>query len=213
VMLRVTDTGTGMDDSTRARAFEPFFTTKAKGKGTGLGLATVYGIVDQSGGQISLDTGPGRGTTFRIYLPETTSRREMKKRAPAHVPEDGGTETLLLVEDNDSVRALSALALRRRGYTVYEASSAEEAIEWAQASGLRPDLLVTDIVMPGLSGPELAKRMTAQDPALRVLFMSGYTGAADEAHGNYLAGVPLLQKPFTAGKLAERVRLVLDTTA
>ena len=213
VMLRVSDTGTGMDDATRARAFEPFFTTKPKGKGTGLGLATVYGIVDQSGGQISFDTAPGRGTTFRIYLPATTSRREVKKRTPAHVPEDGGTETLLLVEDNDSVRELSALALRRRGYTVYEAASAEEAIEWAHASGLRPDLLVTDIVMPGLSGPELAKRLTEQDPSLRVLFMSGYTEAADEAHGNYLAGVPFLQKPFTAGKLAERVRLVLDTTA
>jgi two-component system, cell cycle sensor histidine kinase and response regulator CckA len=213
VMLRVTDTGTGMDESTRARAFEPFFTTKPKGKGTGLGLATVYGIVDQSGGQISLDTAPGRGTTFRIYLPETTFLRDTNNRAPSHVPGEGGTETLLLVEDNDSVRELAARALRRRGYTVYEAASAEAAIEWAHASGLRPDLLVTDILMPGLSGPELAKRMTQQDPSLRVLFMSGYTDAADEAHGNYLAGVPFLQKPFTAGKLAERVRLVLDTTA
>jgi signal transduction histidine kinase len=213
VMLRVTDSGTGMDDATRARAFEPFFTTKPKGKGTGLGLATVYGIVDQSGGQISLETAPGRGTTFRIYLPVTTSQQEARQRGPTHVPEDAGTETVLLVEDNDSVRELSALALRRRGYTVYEAANAEEAIEWSQTSGLRADVLVTDIVMPGLSGPELATRMTASDPALRVLFMSGYTDAADEARGNYLGGFPFLQKPFTAGKLAERVRLVLDTPA
>jgi two-component system cell cycle sensor histidine kinase/response regulator CckA len=120
---------------------------------------------------------------------------------------------VLLVEDNDSVRELSALALRRRGYTVYESANAEDAIEWSRTSGLRPDLLVTDIVMPGLSGPELATRLTESDPQLRVLFMSGYSDAADEARGNYLAGFPFLQKPFTAGRLAERVRLVLDTTA
>jgi signal transduction histidine kinase len=212
VMLLVADSGTGMDEGTRARAFEPFFTTKPKGKGTGLGLATVYGIVDQSGGQISLDTSPGRGTTFRIYLPVTTAVREGKRPTPAaHVQEDAGTETVLLVEDNDAVRELSVLALRRRGYKVYEAANAEAAIDWARTSGLRPDLLVTDIVMPGLSGSELAKYLTDKDPSLRVLFMSGYTDTADEARGAYLAGVPFLQKPFTASKLAERVRLVLDT--
>jgi signal transduction histidine kinase len=212
VMLLVADTGVGMDDATRARAFEPFFTTKAKGKGTGLGLATVYGIVDQSGGQISLDTGPGRGTTFRIYLPVTTAQREGKKPTLGRAHEGGGTETLLLVEDNDAVRELSALALRRRGYTVFEAATAEAAIEWARGCKVRPDLLVTDIVMPGLSGPELAHRLTEKDPTLRVLYISGYTDAADEAHGPFLAGVPFLQKPFTAAKLAERVRLVLDTS-
>jgi signal transduction histidine kinase len=213
VMLLVNDSGTGMDDATRARAFEPFFTTKPKGKGTGLGLATVYGIVDQSGGQISLDTAPGRGTTFRIYLPVTTAQHEERKRSLDRAQEAGGTETVLLVEDNDAVRDLSALALRRRGYTVFEATNAEAAIEWARSAGIRPDLLVTDIVMPGLSGPELAQCLTEADPALRVLFISGYTEAADEAQGAYLAGVPFLQKPFTAGKLAERVRLVLDTPA
>ena len=213
VMLMVGDTGIGMDEATRARAFEPFFTTKPKGKGTGLGLATVYGIVDQSGGQISLDTAPGRGTAFRIYLPVSTADRVSGHHAPVHVADAGGNETVLLVEDNDSVRELSALALRRRGYTVYEAASAEDAIEWSRTSGLRPNLLVTDIVMPGLSGTELARRLTEQDPALRVLLISGYTDTADEAEGNYLSGVPFLQKPFTAGKLAERVRLVLDTTA
>ena len=211
VMLMVADSGVGMDDSTRARVFEPFFTTKPKGKGTGLGLATVYGIVEQSGGQISLETAPGRGTSFRIYLPAATIEREEKKPLPPQAPVDGGTEVLLLVEDNDSVRDLLSRALRRRGYTVHEAANAEAAIEWSLRSAIRPDLLVTDMVMPGLGGPELARRLTEYYPSMRVLFMSGYTDAADEARGDYLAGVPFLQKPFTASTLAARVRHVLDT--
>jgi len=211
-MLLVSDSGTGMDDSTRAHAFEPFFTTKPKGKGTGLGLATVYGIVDQSGGQIALETAAGRGTTFRIYLPEASLGHDDVKPPQVLTREETGTEVLLLVEDNDSVREIAARTLRRRGYTVYEAASAEEAIEWALQSKLRPDMLVTDVVMPGQSGPELAHRLTEYYPSLRVLLMSGYTDAADEAQGAYLGGLPFLQKPFTAGQLAERVRLVLDTT-
>jgi len=210
-MLLVADSGTGMDDATRAHAFEPFFTTKPKGKGTGLGLATVYGIVDQSGGQIALETAPGRGTTFRIYLPEASLGHDQAKPPRVLVREDVGTETVLLVEDNDSVREIAARALRRRGYTVYEAASAEDAHEWACRAHVTPDLLVTDVVMPGESGPELAQRLTECYPALRVLLMSGYTDAADEAQGAYLGGLPFLQKPFTAGQLAERVRLVLDT--
>src|SRR6476469_1748538 len=209
-MLLVSDSGTGMDDSTRAHAFEPFFTTKPKGKGTGLGLATVYGIVDQSGGQIALETAAGRGTTFRIYLPEASLRHDDVKPPQVLTREETGTEVLLLVEDNDSVREIAARTLRRRGYTVYEAASAEEAMEWALQSKLRPDMLVTDVVMPGQSGPELAHRLTEYYPSLRVLLMSGYTDAADEAQGAYLGGLPFLQKPFTAGQLAERVRLVLD---
>jgi CheY-like chemotaxis protein len=212
VMLRVTDTGTGMDESTRARAFEPFFTTKPKGKGTGLGLATVYGIVDQSGGQISLETALGRGTTFRIYLPEAKIEQSEVKPPERRVHEDGGTEVLLLVEDNDSVRDLSARALRRRGYTVYEAASGEDAVDWWSKSGIKPDLLVTDVVMPGISGPQLARQLTESFPALRVLFISGYTGSADEMAGTSLAGLPFLQKPFSVGMLAERVRVVLDTS-
>ena len=211
VMLAIKDSGTGMDAATRARAFEPFFTTKPKGKGTGLGLATVYGIVDQSGGGISLDTAPGRGTWVRIYLPATKTTDDMPVAEAASRPrEGGGTETLLLVEDNDSVRDLAAKALRRRGYTVHEARHAEEAIEWALTSGIRPDLLVTDVVMPGLSGPNLAARLLQEIPHLRVLYMSGYTDDATAVHGNFWGGVPLLQKPFTPSTLAERVRLALD---
>jgi len=212
VMLLVADSGTGMDDSTRARAFEPFFTTKPKGKGTGLGLATVYGIVDQSGGQISLDTAPGRGTTFRIYLPEAQFEHHELKPPQRHSHQDGGTEVLLLVEDNESVRDLSARALRRRGYTVYEAANGEDAIKWWTTSGIRPDLLVSDVVMPGISGPQLARQLTELHPSMRVLFISGYTGAADESPGASLAGCPFLQKPFTVGTLAEHVRIVLDTS-
>jgi len=211
VTLLVSDTGSGMDEATRARAFEPFFTTKPKGKGTGLGLATVYGIVDQSGGQISLESAPGRGTTFRIYLPEAPVERHEVKPPPRPTHQDGGTEVVLLVEDNASVRDLSARALRRRGYTVHEAASGEDALDWWAKSGIRPDLLVSDVVMPGISGPQLARQLTDAHPALRVLFISGYTGTAEESHGASLAGFPFLQKPFSVGKLAEQVRIVLDT--
>ena len=211
VMLAIKDTGTGMDAATRARAFEPFFTTKPKGKGTGLGLATVYGIVDQSGGGISLETAPGRGTCIRVYLPVTKATEDVGPVETAPPPrEGGGTETLLLVEDNDAVRDLAAKALRRRGYTVHEARNAEEAIEWALTSGMKPHLLVTDVVMPGLSGPNLAARLLQEIPRLRVLYMSGYTDDATAVHGNFWGGVPLLQKPFTPATLAERVRLALD---
>ncbi len=214
VMLAVTDTGTGMDAATRARAFEPFFTTKPKGKGTGFGLATVYGIVDQSGGGIALSSAVGHGTSIRIYLPATTAGEDAVRPVVPVIQKDaGGTETLLLVEDNESVRDLAARALRRRGYTVYEARTAEEAIEWSATSKVRPDLLVTDVVMPGLSGPNLAARLLHQNPKLRVLYMSGYTDDAAAVHGAFWGGIPLLQKPFTPSKLAERVRLALDASA
>jgi CheY-like chemotaxis protein len=203
-----------MDAQTRDRMFEPFFTTKAKGKGTGLGLPTVYGIVDQSGGAISIDTAVGRGTSIRIYLPITSSTEEPERHEPA-APSlaNGGNETLLLVEDNDAVRELAVHALRKRGYTVYEARNAEEAIEWSTTSRIKPNLLVTDVVMPGLSGPNLAARLLQENPRLRVLYMSGYTDDATAVHGAFWGGVPLLQKPFTPAQLAERVRLALDATA
>jgi two-component system, cell cycle sensor histidine kinase and response regulator CckA len=209
VMLSVTDTGVGMDAATRARAFEPFFTTKPKGKGTGLGLATVYGIVDQTGGGIALDTGPGRGTTIRIYLPVTTLLMEPERPAAAPAQTEG-TETLLLVEDNAAVRELSVRALKRRGYTVFEARNADEAIAWATTTSVKPHLLVTDVVMPGLSGPNLAARLMQLNPRLRVLYMSGYSDDATAVHGAFWGGVPLLQKPFTPAQLAERVRMTLD---
>ena len=212
VLLVVTDTGMGMDDATRARAFEPFFTTKPKGKGTGLGLATVYGIVDQSGGGIALDTAPGRGTAVRIFLPVTSATKgsDDKSNAPTSII-GGGAESLLLVEDNESVREVTAQALRRRGYTVYEARNAEEAIEWFSRSGSKVQLLVTDVVMPGLSGPNLAARLVRINPNLRVLYMSGYTDDATVVQGNFWGGVPLLQKPFTPAQLAESVRTALKS--
>ena len=209
VMLSITDTGVGMDETTRAHAFEPFFTTKAKGKGTGLGLATVYAIIDQSGGGIAMDTAPERGTSIRIYLPVTDAPAAVE-RQPAARGATEGTETLLLVEDNDAIREISAQALRRRGYTVFEARNGEEAIDWASKSVLLADMLITDVVMPGMSGPNLAARMLQQMPNLHVLYMSGYTDDATEVHGAFWGGVPLLQKPFTPSQLAESVRMALD---
>jgi signal transduction histidine kinase len=212
VMLAVGDTGTGMDEATRARAFEPFFTTKPKGQGTGLGLATVYGIVDQSGGGIALDTAPGRGTIVRIFLPVTSAKKQRDDRGEApSVAVRGGSETLLLVEDNDSVRQVTAEALRRRGYTVFEARNAEEALEWAGTPRAKFDLLVTDVVMPGLSGPNLAARLVRIHPQLKVLYISGYTEDATAVQGNFWGGVVFLQKPFTPTQLAERVRMALKS--
>jgi two-component system cell cycle sensor histidine kinase/response regulator CckA len=212
VRLGVSDTGTGMDANTRARAFEPFFTTKPTGKGTGLGLATVYGIVDQTGGASTIRTALGRGTTVCIYLPAVTAPAEKREPAPPPVTKTYGHESILVVEDNEAVRELALLTLRQRGYNVLEASSAEQALELI-AAGARPQLLLTDVVMPGLSGPNLAARLLQQNPRLRVLYMSGYSEEAVAAHGTFWGGVPLLQKPFTANQLAERVRIALDSTA
>jgi CheY-like chemotaxis protein len=211
VMLAVIDTGVGMDAETRARAFEPFFTTKSNGKGTGLGLSSVLGIVEQSGGAIYIDTVQGRGTARRVYLPVTFEESEKPASAPQAI-DSGGTETLLVVEDNDAVRDLAVQALRKRGYTVYEAQDAEAAIEWSMSSKVEPELLVTDVVMPGLSGPNLAARLLQEYPNMRVMYMSGYTDDATAVHGAFWGGVPLLQKPFTPGQLAERVRMALDAS-
>ena len=210
VMLSIIDTGVGMDEATRERAFEPFFTTKPLGKGTGLGLATVYGIVDQSGGGVSLESGPGLGTIVRIYFPATTAIEPPRAPEVQRISKDAGTETVLLVEDNEAVRDLTARALRRRGYAVHEARDGDSALHWMQTSGVRPHLLLTDVVMPGLSGPNLAARLIQLHPNLRVLYMSGYTDDVGAVNGNFWAGVPLLQKPFTPASLAERVRLALD---
>ena len=209
VQLTVSDTGTGMDAKTRAHAFEPFFTTKPVGKGTGLGLATVYGIVDQSGGAITMETALGHGTTVKIYLPAEPVPADRQEPVPARAA-TSGTESILLVEDNDAVRELAVQTLRGRGYTVIEARDGEEALQHV-IGGARVHLLVTDVVMPGLSGPNLAARLLQQIPRLRVLYMSGYGADATAAHGTW-GGVPLLQKPFTPSELAERVRTALDAT-
>ena len=206
VMLVVADTGTGMDAATRAQAFEPFFTTKPKGKGTGLGLATVYGIVQQSGGGLSVDSAPGRGTTMRVYLPATTAASSAAPAEPPPIRDSAGTETILLVEDNDAVRDLTARALRRRGYRVHEARDAQEALDWAANATVPLHLLLTDVMMPGASGPNLASRLLQRNPRLRVLYMSGYSDDPAAVHGD----LPLLQKPFTPAALAERVRATLD---
>ena len=212
VMLSVTDTGIGMDAATRARAFEPFFTTKPRGKGTGLGLASVYGTVEQSGGAIAIDSEVGRGTSVRIYFPVVNDVALEPEEPPVAVVRGGGGETILVVEDNDAVRGLARLALSARGYNVIEARNAEEALAWAEA-GSQPDLLLTDVLMPGLSGPNLAATLLHHNPKLRVVYMSGYSGDDASAHGPLWLGVPLLQKPFTPAQLAERVRMVLDAPA
>jgi two-component system, cell cycle sensor histidine kinase and response regulator CckA len=211
VTLSVTDTGTGMDAKTRAHAFEPFFTTKPTGKGTGLGLATVYGIVDQSGGAITIQTALGHGTSVRIYLPAVAAPVEMRPVDPPPAI-TYGTESILLVEDNDAVRELAQRTLKARGYAVIEARNGDEAIDLV-ARGAHAHLLLTDVVMPGLSGPNLAARLLQQNPRLRVLYMSGFNEDSAAAHGTFWGGVPLLQKPFTPNQLAERVRTALDTAA
>jgi PAS domain S-box-containing protein len=208
VRLVVGDTGIGMDSVTRSHIFEPFFTTKRQGEGTGLGLATVYGIIQQSGGAIQVDSEPGKGTSFRIYLPEAiqSTGADEPKAAPSAL---GGSELILLVEDEPSVRRLTANLLRDYGYAVLEVGRAEEALNVARAAPRRIDLVLTDVVMPGMSGPQLVAQLTAQGTATRALYMSGYSDVADRA-GLSLADFSILQKPFTPEGLSRRVREALD---
>jgi CheY-like chemotaxis protein len=211
VMLAVTDTGVGMDEATKARIFEPFFTTKAPGKGTGLGLATVYGLVQQSGGFIWVYSEPGRGTTFKIYLPRVDAAAE-GVAAAALTPVAGGTETVLLAEDAAAVRAVGKQVLERQGYTVLEAPDGEVALHLAQRHSGPIHLLLTDVVMPGMSGRQLADQLARTRPDTRVLFASGYTDDAVVRHGVLEEGTPYLQKPFTPESLARKVREVLDAS-
>jgi len=209
VMLAVSDTGIGMDHALQARIFEPFFTTKGPGKGTGLGLATVYGIVKQSGGHVRVYSEPGRGTVFKIYLPRTDAPTELAAAAaPGAVP--GGTETVLLVEDEHEVRGLAVEVLEGLGYTVLEAAGPGDATLIAERHAGLIDLLLTDVVMPGMGGRALASRVTAARPETKVLFMSGYTDDAIVRHGVLEPGMSFLEKPFTSQALALKVREVLD---
>ena len=211
VMLAVSDTGTGMSEETQAHMFEPFFTTKEKGKGTGLGLATVYGIVKQSGGFIWVYSEVGHGTTFKLYLPRV---QELAERAsqPAQTPARAarGTETVLVVEDEAPVRSVARQVLERHGYTVLEAPSAEAALDIATRYSGAIHLLLTDVVMPGLNGRELATRLADLRPDARVIFMSGYTDDAVTRHGVLEPGSAYVQKPFTPDAIARKVREVLD---
>ena len=210
VMVAVGDTGGGMDEVSQGRIFEPFFTTKELGKGTGLGLSTVHGIVKQSGGHISVYSEPGHGTTFKIYLPRLSRSEEKEAAAPSKCPLHRGSETILLVEDEDMVRHVARRLLEMNGYTVLEASSGHDALSVSQQTPGRIHLMLTDVVMPGISGGETAELLKAQLPDLRVLFMSGHTENSIVHHGVLNPGVAFLQKPFKHDLLVSKVREVLD---
>ena len=212
VMLAISDTGSGMDTETQSRIFEPFFTTKGM-KGTGLGLSTVYGIVKQSGGYIWVYSEPGRGTTFKVYLPLVSERGEAASVQPvAAVPQRlDGMETILLVEDESNLRRLARQYLQNQGYTVLEAADGAAAIQICNAHSGPIHLLLTDVIMPGMNGRELAHSISSLRPDVKVLYMSGYTENAIGHNGTLEAGVTLLQKPFTLPALKAKVREVLDS--
>jgi len=207
--LMVTDTGTGMDRGTLEHVFEPFFTTKAVGDGTGLGLATVYGIVKQSGGFVSVYSEPGQGSSFRIYLPLSGARLE-SGRAVASTPFGGGTESILVAEDEPAVRAIVARSLRAYGYTVLEARDGLHAIELAEAAATPPQLVITDIVMPGMGGKQLAAEIQERWPGVPILFTSGYTGTDAVRRGLLDEGTDFMQKPLEPETVAKRIRQILD---
>jgi signal transduction histidine kinase len=209
VQLSVTDTGCGMDAATRKRLFEPFFTTKDKGRGTGLGLSTVYGIIKQSGGNIWVYSEPGQGTTFKIYLPRTTDAQTAKEATQTDGSIKGRAEKILVVEDEPALRKLCAAILRHANYEVTAAANGGEALLLVEEGELRPDLVITDVVMPGMSGKVLVDRLKKVLPGLKVLYMSGYTDNAIVHHGVLDSGTPFIQKPFGRGDLERKIRALL----
>jgi len=212
VVLSVSDTGIGMDDDTRSRIFEPFFTTKDVGRGTGLGLSMVYGFVKQSGGNITVTSTPGQGTTFRIYLPMATGGAAWTPEAPDGSIVESGSETILLVEDEATVRKFLLSVLTQVGYRVIEAEDGKHALEICGSVGEKIHLLLTDVMMANMGGRELASRLSDLRPGLKVLFMSGYAEEVRPEGWEGREGVDFLQKPFSPGMLAQRVRSVLDST-
>jgi len=210
VLLQVSDTGAGMDALVQAHVFEPFFTTKPRGKGTGLGLATVYGIVRQSGGHITLDSALGQGATFRIYLPRVEAPLDAARGSSPVVAPAAGNETILVAEDERLVRVLAQKVLERAGYRVVVAVGGADALALAERHDGPIHLLLTDVVMPEMNGRDLARRLAALRPGVRVLYMSGYADEAVAQHGVLDPGTAFLQKPFTPEGLAKKVRSVLD---
>jgi len=211
VQVAVTDTGGGMDKQTKARIFEPFFTTKEKGKGTGLGLSTVYGIVKQSGGNIWVYSEPGKGTTFKIYLPrDFSSRTPTYTKLPAVLSRIMGTETILVVEDEEALRKVAKRSLEAAGYKVLIAADGDDALLKGTQHAGDIHLLLTDVVMPRMSGRVLAQELSKTRPTLKVVYMSGYTDNAIVHHGVLDAGTQFLAKPFTSADLTSKVREVLD---
>jgi two-component system cell cycle sensor histidine kinase/response regulator CckA len=213
VVLAISDTGMGMDPETTMHLFEPFFTTKAPGKGTGLGLATAYGIVKQSGGAISVYSEPGRGTTVKIYLPSAEAKAAAEMPEQSSSPALRGSETILVLEDEARVRKLVCEVLAGHGYHVLEAVRGEEAMRMASEYKGCIHLLLTDVVMPEMSGPQALEQIRARHPNMKVLFMSGYTDEAMMHHGILDSGAPFLQKPFLPDALAQKVRDVLASQA
>ncbi|HKW51622.1 MAG TPA: ATP-binding protein, partial [Candidatus Eisenbacteria bacterium] len=214
VLLTVADTGCGMDAKTASRIFEPFFTTKEMGKGTGLGLSTVHGIVKQSGGHIAVQSEPGHGTKFRIHFPRVPAAQEVSKSAAPQAAPARGTEAILVVDDDASLRALVSEILRLHGYTVIEASNGETALTMLENNGSVIDAVVTDVVMPNVNGRELVRRATKARPNLPMLLMSGYVGDNAEALGSLLSPrVAFIQKPFNQDALLEKLRDILSGSA
>jgi two-component system, cell cycle sensor histidine kinase and response regulator CckA len=212
IALAVTDTGIGMDAPTQARIFEPFFTTKDPGKGTGLGLATVYGVVQQTGGWILVSSELGRGTTFEIYFPRVEEKLEpLPVNIPATVPSTTrGSETILLVEDQEGIRDMTAEFLGRNGYQVLNAEDGSKALEIVAGHSGTIHLVITDMSMPNMGGRELASRLTHLRPQTQILFMSGHPDHTSPGNDTVPFGAPVLQKPFALDDLAQRVRDLLD---
>ena len=210
VTLSITDTGRGMDQETVSHVFEPFFTTKEEGKGTGLGLATVYGIVTQSHGAINVYSEPGRGTTFRIYLPRIGATREGVASEQAADLLTGGSETILLVDDNETIRSAVGELMKMQGYNVLQACNGKEALDVSRNHAGAIDLLITDVVMPSMSGRELAKHLSLEQPGVKVLYMSGYTDDAVLRHGILDSHSAFLQKPAPMSVFMRKIRDLLD---